>query len=61
MDTDDLISTYKPLTTEYLAWAVRKGDDQLAADLNRALREMRDSGTLQYIINRWIPVQIEVQ
>ncbi len=61
LDTDDLISTYKPLTTEYLAWAVRKGDDQLAADLNRALREMRDSGTLQYIINRWIPVQIEVQ
>jgi polar amino acid transport system substrate-binding protein len=61
MDTDDLISTYKPLTTEYLAWAVRKGDDQLVADLNRALLEMRDSGTLQYIINRWIPVQIEVQ
>ena len=61
METDDLISTYKPLTTEYLAWAVRKGEDQLAADLNRALREMRASGTLQYIVNRWIPVQIEVQ
>jgi polar amino acid transport system substrate-binding protein len=61
MDTDDLISTYKPLTTEYLAWAVRKDDEQLVADLNRALREMRNSGTLQYIINRWIPVQIQVQ
>ena len=61
LNTDDLISTYKPLTTEYLAWAVRKGDDALAADLNRALREMRASGTLQYIVNRWIPVQIEVQ
>jgi polar amino acid transport system substrate-binding protein len=61
MDTDDLISTYKPLSTEYLAWAVRQDDDQLVADLNRALREMRSSGTLQYIINRWIPVQIQVQ
>ena len=61
MDTDDLISTYKPLSTEYLAWAVRRDDDELVADLNRALREMRSSGTLQYIINRWIPVQIQVQ
>ena len=61
MATDDLISTYKPLTTEYLAWAVRKDDEQLLGELNRALRQMRDSGTLQYIINRWIPVQIQVQ
>ena len=61
MDTDDLISTYKPLTTEYLAWAVRNDDEQLLTDLSRALREMRSSGTLQYIINRWIPVQIQVQ
>ena len=61
LENDDLISTYKPLTTEYLAWAVRKGNDQLAGDLNRALRDMKSRGTLQYIVNRWIPVKVEVR
>ena len=61
LETDDLISTYKPLTEEYLAWAVRKDDGALVTELNSALRQMRNNGTLQYIINRWIPVQIQVQ
>jgi polar amino acid transport system substrate-binding protein len=43
-----------------LAWAVRPADEKLAADLNRALRTMKANGTLQYILNRWIPVKIEV-
>lgn len=60
-DNADLISLYKPLTEEYLAWAVHPDNAVLLADLNRALTEMRRSGTLQYIINRWIPVQIEVK
>lgn len=61
MENDDLISLYAPLTEEMLAWAVRKDDGALAADLNRALRLMRSNGTLQYILNRWIPVTIEVK
>ena len=61
MENDDLISLYAPLTEEMLAWAVRKDDDALAADLNRALRLMQGNGTLQYILNRWIPVTVEVK
>ena len=60
-EDDDLISTYKPLTSESLAWAVRKDDTALLADLNRALAQMQTQGTLQYIINRWIPVQVSVE
>ena len=59
-EDDDLISTYKPLTTESLAWAVRKEDTALLADLNGALAQMQAQGTLAYIINRWIPVQVSV-
>jgi polar amino acid transport system substrate-binding protein len=44
-----------------LAWAVRKGDDALAGELNRALAKMKASGTLRYILNRWIPVTVEVR
>jgi polar amino acid transport system substrate-binding protein len=40
---------------------VRPGDSDLAVDLNRALAVMKSNGTLQYILNRWIPVKIEVR
>ena len=61
MENDDLISLYAPLTEEMLAWAVRLEDAALAAELNQALALMKSNGTLQYILNRWIPVKIEVR
>lgn len=60
-ENDDLLSLYAPLTEEQLAWAVRPSDVDLARELNRALRGMKANGTLQYILNRWIPVRIEVR
>jgi len=53
----DLISLYRPLTEERLAWAVAPGNRSLLRDLNQALELMRANGTLDYIIDRWIPVQ----
>ena len=60
-DNADLLSLYSPLTEEMLAWAVRPDDAILAGELNRALRTMKANGTLQYILNRWIPVRVEVR
>jgi ABC-type amino acid transport substrate-binding protein len=60
-DNSDLISLYSPLTDEKLAWAVRKDDEALADELNRALAKMKGNGTLRYILNRWIPVTVEVR
>ncbi len=60
-ENDDLLSLYAPLTEEMLAWAVRPADTELALELNRALGTMKSNGTLQYILNRWIPVKIEVR
>lgn len=57
----DLISLYAPLTHEQVAWAVRKDDTHLAESLNAALRTMKGNGTLRYILNRWIPVTVEVR
>lgn len=59
-DNRDLISLYKPLTREELAWAVRLDDERLAARLNDALQTLKRNGTLGYIFNRWIPVTVEV-
>jgi polar amino acid transport system substrate-binding protein len=57
----DLISLYKPLTSEQLAWAVRKDDPAMAEALNQALRTLKNNGALRYIFNRWIPVTVEVR
>jgi polar amino acid transport system substrate-binding protein len=57
----DLLSLYHPLTTERLAWAVRKDDALLAASLNDAQATMKANGSLGYILNRWIPVTVEVR
>lgn len=59
-DNSDLISLYKPLTEEKLAWAVRKDDARLASRLNDALQTLKRNGTITYIFNRWIPVTVEV-
>lgn len=59
-ENSDLISLYKPLTHEKLAWAVRKDDARLAARLNDALQTLTRNGTITYIFNRWIPVTVEV-
>lgn len=55
----DFISQNHLLTEEPLAWAVRRDDPALAAELTRALSMMRGNGTLDYIIDRWIPVGVE--
>ncbi len=60
-ENQDLISLYKPLTEEMLAWAVAPEDEILAQELNQALAVMKSSGSLQYILNRWIPVTVEVR
>ena len=60
-ENNDLISLYSPLTDETLAWAVRKDDVALADQFNRALGKMKGNGTLRYILNRWIPVTVEVR
>lgn len=54
----DLISLYRPLTEEHLAWAVAPDNPGLLRDLNQALNLMRANGALDYIIDRWIPVEV---
>lgn len=60
-DGEDLIGLYHSLTEESLAWAVHKSDTRLLSDLNAALATMKTKGALRYILNRWIPVQVQVQ
>lgn len=42
-------------TEEYLAWGVRKGDNELQTQANQFLRELNDKQELQRVIRTWIP------
>ncbi len=56
-----LMGLYRPLTKEYLAWAIRRGDQALYRSLSSILEKWKESGYLEMLINRWIRVRIEVE
>jgi ABC-type amino acid transport substrate-binding protein len=53
-----LLSLYRPLTEESLAWAVNKNNPQLRERLSAALQAMRQTQMFEHILNRWIPVRV---
>jgi len=55
-----LIGLFEPLTDEPLAWAVRKDNPALLAQLNQELALMRREGRLQEILNKWLKAQVLV-
>ena len=60
-ENQDLLSLYRPLTRERLAWAVKKDNSFLLKQLNAALMELRSNGRLSAIQNYWIPVTVQVR
>lgn len=59
-ENSDLLPLYRQLSTESLAWAVKKGNNALLNDLNQALATLTNNGTINLLQNRWIPVKVEV-
>jgi ABC-type amino acid transport substrate-binding protein len=53
----DLTGLYRPLTEEQLAWAVKKGDKTTREFLDACLAHWKENGTLQSILDRWMPVR----
>lgn len=52
-----LVGIYRPMTDEYLAWAVRKDEAAtLGALLDAKIEQWKKDGELQAVIDRWIPV-----
>jgi polar amino acid transport system substrate-binding protein len=57
----DLMGLYQPLTEEFLAWAVSRNDPELKTRLDAVLDGWRAEGRLDPILDRWIPVRVEVR
>jgi polar amino acid transport system substrate-binding protein len=60
-DDQDLLSLYRPLTSESMAWAVRRDNVVLLGQLNAALDELQANGRMRVIQNYWIPIQVQVR
>ena len=60
-EDQDLLSLYRPLTREELAWAVKKDNKRLLEQLNRALAQLEETGRLRAIQNHWIPLTVQVR
>lgn len=52
-----LMSLGRLLTEEPLAWAVGKDHPELRDQIDRALQTLRQTGTLEHVYNRWIPMK----
>ena len=57
---DDVVGLFRPLSDEQLAWAVARGDVALKRQLDAALAEWRATSRLEPVLNRWIPVRVQV-
>jgi len=51
----DLEVIRKPLTRDEIAWGLRKDDPELLASVNRILAKWKSDGTLQRILDKWLP------
>jgi len=57
----DLMGLYQFYTEEYLAWAVAPGNTALKQELDQLLDTWKADGKVDRLVNRWIPVRVEVQ
>lgn len=53
----DLAGIYRPLTQEYLAWAVRQDDEILRRQLSTTLLMWEQNGQLDDVIDDWISMR----
>jgi polar amino acid transport system substrate-binding protein len=54
-EPDGLILLQTPLTSEELAWAVRRDDPALLKTVNAALAIWKRDGTLERLLKKWLP------
>jgi polar amino acid transport system substrate-binding protein len=57
----DLAGFWKPLATQELGWAVRRGNRELLETANRMLNGWKSDGTLRQVLIHWLPYLDRIQ
>jgi ABC-type amino acid transport substrate-binding protein len=53
----DLTAFWKPFNEEYIAWGIRRDDQQFLGLVNSILEKWKKDGTLKGVLTRWLPAQ----
>jgi len=51
----DLTGLWEPLTEEYIAWGVRRDNQEFLAQVNAILSRWKQDGTLNSVLLKWLP------
>jgi polar amino acid transport system substrate-binding protein len=51
----DLTGLWEPLTEEYIAWGVRRDNQEFLAQVNIILSRWKQNGTLDNVLLKWLP------
>ena len=54
----DITGIWEPLTEEYIAWGVSRDNTEFLAQANSILMKWKQDGTLQSVLQKWIPPEI---
>lgn len=54
----DITGIWEPLTEEYIAWGVSRDNTGLLDQANSILMKWKQDGTLQSVLQKWIPPEI---
>ena len=54
-NAENLAGMFTPMTDEYLAWGIRRGDNDLKEKLNVILKQLEQSGALDKVLDHWLP------
>lgn len=57
----DLLGIFQSLTDARAVWIVRAEDPLLRTSIDLVLRQWRETGRLNRIVNRWIPLRVQVE
>ncbi|MCM8538146.1 MAG: transporter substrate-binding domain-containing protein [Lentisphaeraceae bacterium] len=60
-DDSELIGVYWKLSTEKVAWAIKRGNFALLNQVNAVLKKWRYSGKTSRIVSKWVPYKIEMK
>ncbi len=51
----EITGVWEPLNEEYLAWGVRRDDQEFLTQVNGILKKWKKDGTLNKVLKRWLP------
>jgi polar amino acid transport system substrate-binding protein len=51
----ELAGFWQALAEEPLAWGVRRGNQEMLTSVNRILEKWKSDGTVDKVLNRWLP------